>query len=114
MTPQKFRQLALSLPATSEGQHVNHPDFRVQGKIFATLFAQEGWGVVKLSPELQAQLLSEEPSVFEACNGAWGRAGATIVFLKEAEEGVVFRALVSAWRKHAPASLAEDFDDENT
>ena len=113
MTPEKFRQLALSLPEASESQHKNHPDFRVRGKIFATLFAQEDWGVVKLSRELQVELINEEPDVFEACKGAWGRNGATIVFLKNAEEGSVLRALIDAWRKHAPMSLTEGFDDHN-
>ena len=113
MTPKKFRQLALSLPESSESEHMNHPDFRVQGKMFASLFPEEEWGVVKLTPELQAELLNEEPNVFEACKGAWGRSGATIVFLKEAEEGSVFRALISAWRKNASTSLTEDFDDQN-
>ncbi len=73
MTPEKFRQLALSLPEASESQHKNHPDFRVRGKIFATLFAQEDWGVVKLSRELQVELLNEAPDVFEACKGAWAQ-----------------------------------------
>ena len=65
--------------------------------------------MVKLTPQLQAELVNEQPNVFEACNGAWGRNGATIVFLKDAEEGSVLRALIDAWRKNAPKSLAEDF-----
>ena len=113
MTLRRFRQLALSLPETSESEHMNHPDFRVRGKIFATLFPGEERGVVKLTPELQTELLNEEPNVFAACNGAWGRNGATIVFLKDAEEGSVLRALISAWRKTAPKSLTKDFDDQN-
>ena len=113
MTPEKFRQLALSLPETSASQHMNRPDFRVWGEVFASLFPEEEWGVVKLARELQAELINKEPIVFEACSGAWGRDGATIVFLKDAEEGSVFRALISAWRKNAPTSLTEDFDDQN-
>ena len=113
MTPEKFRQLAASLPEVSEDEHMNHPDFLVGGKVFASLFPDEDWGVIKLAPELQAKLLVEQPSVFQRCNGAWGKNGATIVFLKEAEEGSVLRALISAWRKHAPTSLAETFDNQN-
>lgn len=109
MTPKSFRQLALSLPETSESEHMDHPDFRVGGKIFATLFPGDEWGVVKLTPQLQGELVNEQPNVFEACNGAWGRNGATIVFLKDAEEGSVLRALIDAWRKNAPKSLTEDF-----
>ncbi len=108
MTLKKFRQLALSLPEASEGGHVDRPDFRVQGNIFATLFPGDEWGVVKLTRELQGVLVNEQPNVFEVCNGAWGRNGATIVFLKDAEEGSVLRALIDAWRKCAPMSLTED------
>jgi len=99
MTPERFRQLALSLPETSESEHMNRPDYRVRGMVFASLFPEEQWAVVKLTRELQAELLNDEPNVFEACNGSWGRNGATIVFLKDAEEGSVLRALMSAWRK---------------
>ena len=113
MTPKKFRQLALSLPETSESECVSDPNFRVQGKVFASLFPKEGWGVIKLAPELQAELLKQEPDVFAACKGAWGRNGATIVFLEHAEEGSVFRALISAWRKNARTSLTEDFEEPN-
>ena len=114
MTPMRFSQLALSLPETSAGEDSNHPDFRVRGKNFATLFPAEDWGLVKLTPQLQAELVSEQPDVFEACKGTWGRSGATILFLKHAEEGSVLRALVDAWRKNAPISLIEDFDDPGT
>ena len=108
MTPKKFRQLALSLPEASESEDVDHPDFRVRGKVFATLFPGDEWGVIKLTRELQVELVNEQPNVFEVCNGPWGRNGATIVFLKDAEEGSVLRALVDAWRKNAPKSLTGD------
>lgn len=113
MTPGKFRKLALSLPDAAEDEHMGHPDFRVRGKIFATLFPDDQWGVVKLTPELQAQLIEMEPTVFEPCKGAWGRAGATLVFLKDAEEGSILQALIAAWRKNAPKFLVDNFDDQN-
>ena len=103
MTPNRFRQLALILPDTSESGH----DYLVGENVFATLFPSDEWGVVKLTPELQTELVKEEPNVFQVCNGAWGRNGATIVFLKDADEGDVFRALSDAWRKHAPQSLTD-------
>ena len=113
MTPRKFRQLALSLPETTEHEHMNHPDFRVGGKVFASLFPDDGWGVIKLTPELQTELLEAQPDVYEPCKGAWGRAGATIVTLEDAEEGRVLKALIAAWRRHAPRSLIEEFDSGN-
>lgn len=107
MTPGKFRELALSLPQTTESQQMSRTDFQVGGATFATLFADEQWGVIKLTRELQAKLVVDEPSVFEACNGAWGRNGATTVLLADADEGSILRALMSAWRKHAPAPPAD-------
>ena len=113
MTPRKFRQLALSLPEALESEHMNHPDFRVGGKVFASLFPDDGWGVIKLTPDLQAELLTEQPEVYEACKGAWGRAGATIVLLEDAEEGSVLKALIAAWRRNAPRKLLKEFDAGN-
>ena len=111
MTPKKFRQLALSLPNTSECGTTSHPDYRVSGTTFASLCPGGDWAVLKLTREHQAELLDEAPGVYEVCNGAWGKNGATLVMLRDAEEGRVLGALICAWRKHAPDSLTEDFDD---
>jgi hypothetical protein len=74
MTPAGFRRLALALPETSEVGHMGHPDFRVGGKIFATLgYPDGGWGMVKLTPDQQEALVSAEPSVFAPVKGGWGR-----------------------------------------
>ena len=75
MTAAKFRSLALSFPEVSESAHMGHPDFRVGGKIFATLGPDEDWGMVKLKPEEQASFLRAEPDVFRPASGAWGRRG---------------------------------------
>ncbi len=61
MTTDDFRNLALSLPETSERAHVGHPDFRVGGKIFATLWPGDEWGMVKLTPEQQGEFMVAEP-----------------------------------------------------
>ena len=112
MTPIKFRQLALSLPKAEESNLVARVDFLVHGKVFASLFPNDGWGVIKLARELQLDLVHNEPSIFEACDGAWGRNGATKIFLDNAEEGSTLRALISAYRKHAPKALIAELDDE--
>lgn len=111
MTADKFRKLALSLPETSELSHMAHPDFRVGGKIFATLGPDEDWGMVKLTPDQQEPLVRSEPGVFQPASGAWGRGGATIVQLEEAEEGTVRQALRAAWRNTAPKRLVQQFDE---
>lgn len=113
MTPDKFRSLALSLPEAMESAHMNHPDFRVGGKIFATLGApDEAHGMVKLPPSEQALFVRTEPDVFYPVKGAWGRQGCTYVTLKAATEPAVRQALISAWRNTAPRKLVDQLDEE--
>ncbi len=112
MTADEFRSLALSLPEASEGAHMGHPDFRVGGKIFATLGPEEEWGVVKLAPDQQASYVRAKPDVFEPVNGAWGRRGFTKVHLAGAQESTVGQALTAAWRNTAPKRLATQLDEE--
>jgi hypothetical protein len=111
MTADEFRALALSLPQTAEGSHMDHPDFRIRGKIFATLGPDEQWGMVKLTAEQQASFIRAEPSVFEPASGEWGKNGATIVLLDDAREEAVRKALIHAWHNAAPKRLAEKFDE---
>jgi hypothetical protein len=106
MTAAEFRSLALSLPEVSEESHMNHPDFRVGGKIFATLGPDDTWGMAKLTPEQQALFVRTEPKVFRPVNGAWGRRGSTYVHLEAATEAAVRQALIAAWRNTAPKRLA--------
>ena len=112
MTVDEFRALALELPETSEAEHMNHPDFRVGGKIFATLGApDDDWGMVKLTPEQQAEFVRTEPTVFRPVKGGWGRGGATNVCLQPATEFNVRRALIAAWRNTAPKRLAKEHEE---
>ena len=111
MTPEQFCHLALSFPETSGNPESERPDFQVDGKVFASLFPADGWGVIKMDREVQAIMVQEEPDAFQACAGAWGENGATIVVLEQVEEGSLIRALLSAWRKNAPKPLAQEYDD---
>ena len=80
MTIADFRRIALQLPEAVESSHMDHPDFRVRGKIFATLgYPEAGWGMVKLAAAQQKRLVASAPDVFVPAAGAWGRAGATTV-----------------------------------
>src|SRR5438874_7297170 len=101
MTADAFRRLALSLPEAVEGSHMGHADFRVGGKIFATLGPDESWGMVKLTPEQQVEFVRLTPKIFEPISGAWGRRGATKVVLKAATKTAVVPALVAAWKNTA-------------
>ena len=82
MTSNEFRKMALEIPKAVERTHMNHPDFRVAGKIFASLSVpDENWGMVKLTPEQQRTFIEKAPEVFRRSSGAWGRAGDTNVYL---------------------------------
>ena len=110
LTAKQFRLLALSFPETEEHSHMNHPDFRVAGKIFATLgYPDKSWAMVKLTPEQQTELMHDEPEVFAPAAGAWGREGSTKVHLKSAKKATVRRALEAAWRNTAPKKLTQSW-----
>jgi hypothetical protein len=109
MTPNDFRHLALSFPETEERAHKDHPDFRVAGKIFATLgYPEDGWAMVKLTPIEQEMFVKAQPT----CTGVWGRRGATNVRLKAARKPTLRRALEAAWRLAAPKALTRQFDED--
>jgi hypothetical protein len=102
MTPGEFRKLALSLPDTEEHAHQHHPDFRVAGKIFATLgYPDADWGMVKLYPAQQQAYVAADPKTFAPVKGAWGLKGATSVHLASANKARVKEALSAAWRNTA-------------
>jgi len=106
MTPAAFRKIALSLPGTEERQHMDHPDFRVAGKIFATLgYPDKTRGMVKLSPEEQHYFSKDYPDVFVPVKGAWGERGATSIHLKAATKEVLTKAIQAGWRNAAPKRL---------
>jgi hypothetical protein len=112
VTADEFRSLALSFPEAAELSHMGHPDFRVRGKIFATLGPDEQWGMVKLTPDQQATYLRIAPGVFRPASGAWGRQGATLVTLCDADETSVQGALLAAWRNTAPKRLLQQFEEK--
>ena len=100
MTANAFRRAALSLPYTEERQHMWHPDFRVGGKIFATLGYPDGhWAMVKLTPEQQEEFVAADRKMFVAVKGAWGRQGCTNVRLAAAKKTALEQALRAAWEK---------------
>lgn len=113
VTANDFRRLALALPETAEHAHMDHPDFRVRGKIFATLgYPARGWGMVKLTREQQHYFSKDYPGVFVPAKGAWGRGGATSVHLKKVSKITLRKAVSAAWRNTAPNRLAEQFPEE--
>jgi len=100
MTAADFRRLALSFPDAEEHSHMNHPDFRVAGKIFATLgYPDTSRGMVKLFPDQQEAFVAAHPEMFVPVKGAWGKQGCTNVVLKAAEKERVREAMQAAWER---------------
>jgi hypothetical protein len=105
MTAADFRAVALSLPETKEGSHFGNADFRVGGKIFATLgLEKEGFGVLLLNPEQQAGMVQDAPEVFSPVPGGWGKQGSTRVHLAAVNPDVLLDALRAAWNLRKPAT----------
>jgi hypothetical protein len=106
MNEADFRRIALSFPGAEESSHMGSPDFRVGGRIFATLASlKQGYGNIKLTPEQQAEFVTGMPDVFVPIPGGWGRMGMTHVRLSKVGEDVLTGALETAWKlrvaKHA-------------
>jgi hypothetical protein len=99
LTAKDFRRIALSLEGAEEGSHMGHADFRVGGRIFATLASiDNGFGNLMLDPEQQKAFVDELPEIFLPIPGGWGRMGATHIRLSAANEDVVQGALQVAWK----------------
>ena len=108
MTTDEFRRIALSFSGAEESAHVGHPDFRVAGKIFATLgYPDDRYGTIMLSPEDQQFLIRDHPKAFTPSPGAWGRNGATSVVLRLAPRRAITIALEAAWARRAPKKLRD-------
>ena len=106
MTAAEFRRIALSMPEASESAHMDHPDFRVGGKIFATLgYPDANHGMVVLPPEEQKRFVKSDSVAFAPAKGAWGRRGSTCVRLEAVDVPTLRRAMEIAWRKRAPKRL---------
>jgi len=99
MTVADFRRIALSFDGAEESSHMGSPDFRVGGRIFATLASQkQGYGNLQLTLEQQAEFVNEAPEIFVPIAGGWGRMGMTHIVLAKANEDVLRGALEAAWR----------------
>ena len=104
MTADRFRQIVLALQDVIESAHMNHPDFRVNGRIFATLHGDMKFGMVALTPEQQAEFMHRDKA-FAPESGAWGRHGSTRVTLADVDEEILGEALTLA-RRNALAKPA--------
>lgn len=99
MTAADFRRIALSFDGTEEGSHMGAVDFRVGGRIFATLASvADGFGNLMLTPEIQAEFVADAPDLFVPVAGGWGRMGATHIRLAKANRDILTGALRAAWK----------------
>jgi len=97
-TAKDFRRIALGMKDAVESAHMGHPDFRVNGRIFATLHPDHQSGMVKLTPDQQQIFVREDPAIFMPENGAWGRQGCTRVLLDSVDEDKLGEAITIAWQ----------------
>jgi hypothetical protein len=107
MTPNDFRRIALGMQGASEGEHMAHPDFRANGRIFATIAPDTKWGMVKLSPDQQAEFVRANAETFVPAKGAWGRSGCTMVRFATADRETVGEAMTLAWQGSAKAAKSK-------
>ena len=99
MTADDFRRMALACEGAEEGSHMGAVDFRVGGRIFATLASIEhGFGNLMFTPDVQAAYLAEQPDVFLPVAGGWGRMGITHVRLATVHPDVLEGAVRMAWK----------------
>jgi hypothetical protein len=101
LSAEDFRRIALGMKDAVESAHMGHPDFRIKGKIFATIHSDHKRGMVKLTPQQQHAFVRENPGAFAPENGAWGRQGCTAVRLDAADEDALGEAMTLAWRNCA-------------
>ena len=108
MTATEFRRIALSMPEAMESAHMEHPDFRVGGKIFATLgYPDKDHGMVILPSEEQRRFVESAPAIFAPAKGAWGLRGSTCVRLQAVDAATLRRAMEVAWRKRVRSPSAQ-------
>ena len=107
MTEHSFRKIACGFPGAEEREHMGHPDFRANGRIFATLHGDGATGMVKLMPDQQARFVREQRDAFSPENGAWGRQGCTRVTLEAVDENTLGDAMTLAWQNSAAKPAAK-------
>ena len=98
MNSNGFRRVALAMEGAIEGSHMAHPDFRVNGRIFATIHPDNKRGMVALTPDQQQEFMGAHPGVFEPASGAWGRGGSTMVRLDAVDTETLGEAMTLAWQ----------------
>ena len=106
LSPDEFRRIALGMDGAIESAHMGHPDFRANGRIFATLHHDHHYGMVKLTPDHQLTFVREHPATFAPEKGAWGRSGCTSVRLDSVDEDTLGEAMTLAWQNTAKTRVA--------
>jgi hypothetical protein len=107
MTAEQFREMALSFPESVEGSHFDTTDFRVSGKIFATLRSKDGRAVVKLTPDEQRLFMETSPEMLQPVKGSWGVKGWTQILLDMAEQDAARHVMATAWKSVAPTKVVK-------
>jgi len=104
LSARDFRRIVLGMEGAVEGAHMGHPDFRLGGRIFASLHPDNRAGMVKLTPDQQQEFVRDNPDAFAPENGAWGRQGCTRVILASVDEDALGAAVTLAWQNALQSS----------
>ena len=107
ITAAHFRRIALSMNGSIEGEHMGHPDFRANGRIFSTIHPDSKTGMVKLTPEQQKEFVRLQPAMFAPENGAWGRQGCTRVRFDSSDEETLGAVMTLAWQNTRESKRAK-------
>ncbi|HEX2810210.1 MAG TPA: MmcQ/YjbR family DNA-binding protein [Kineosporiaceae bacterium] len=107
-----LRELVSHLPEVTESSHHEVTDFRVRGRIFATM-PSIGVLALRLAPEQQAELIATDPESFTPAAGSWGRQGWTRVQTARLTLAELGELLADAWARRAPLTLARQLTGED-
>lgn len=107
LTAEQFRAIVLRMEGAIESAHMGHPDFRANGRIFATLYPGGESGMVKLTPEQQQEFMRKDGIAFVPASGAWGRQGCTTVKLAATDEDMLGEAITLAWQNTKKSGVAK-------
>lgn len=99
-----LRDLVLNEFSASEHDHFGKPAYRAApkksggkpGKIFMTLWIEEGHAVLMLTKDQQVDLIDAHPDAFEPHPSKWGEKGATIMHVLRLDRNVVQQAITIA------------------
>jgi len=101
----RVREMVARLADAQEGAHHGHPDFRVRGKIFATLSEREDRVALRLTHIEARALVERSPDMYRLVADR-EPIGWVSALLAEADEAEIGDLLEEAWQLRASEAPA--------